>query len=717
MCWKVLPALLLSVFLAACTQRQQEQPTNQSVGANEQLPVTASAESATTAPGVTIAAGSIDGQVLGGGAPIAKSIVTLWEASLAEPKQLAQTSTDDNGRFSLNTVAHSSNSSLYLIATGGEPTAHTGSGENSAIALITVLGAEPPTHVVLDEMTTLASVLTNAQFIGGAAIRGPSLGLGITASNVPNFVDLETGGYGATIQDALNSAQTPTMANFATLSSVLAGCVTRVRADACGKLFAAATPPGGGVPSDTLAAVESIVRYPWQKADKIFALLDDFYPVPSGKTMRPTPFMPYLTYAPSAWIFPLKFTGGGYSGGGKLMFDSLGNAWAGDNFIVGAQNQDALWDGNLTEFAPNGKPLSPITTGFTGGGLEGIGFGLAIDARDNVWATTYGTRTIVKFDKTGKPLSPPDGYNFGGQLGQMQGIIVTPNGDVWAVDVEKSQVVYLPKGDPAKGQLLCQNKTGKPLRNPCKLLAPFHLAIDQHNRIWISNLVSDHVTRFPASDPTKIETFKTGFSGSGLAVDSLGNVWIANRLGSSERAHAKLLEAMVAAKFSQDEFAKLLVDAWAAQTPGYESGGSITVLRPDGSQASFSPVYGKGIATPWAVSIDGNDNVWISNLTSASAGIVELCGFRTEHCPPGMKTGDAISGPGGYVGGGLQMQIDVGVGPAGDVWVTNNWQNYHADLGRVDEALSTLGAGQGVVVFFGMAKPVRTPLIGPPRQP
>jgi hypothetical protein len=32
------------------------------------------------------------------------------------------------------------------------------------------------------------------------------------------------------------------------------------------------------------------------------------------------------------------------------------------------------------------------------------------------------------------------------------------------------------------------------------------------------------------------------------------------------------------------------------------------------------------------------------------------------------------------------------------------------------EALSTLGAGQGVVAFYGMAKPMRTPLIGPPRK-
>jgi hypothetical protein len=140
-------------------------------------------------------------------------------------------------------------------------------------------------------------------------------------------------------------------------------------------------------------------------------------------------------------------------------------------------------------------------------------------------------------------------------------------------------------------------------------------------------------------------------------------------------------------------------------------------LRPNGSEASFSPVYGKGITAPWAVSVDGNDNIWISNLSTASAGIVQLCGFRPENCPPGMKTGDAISPPDGYVGGGLQMQVDVGIGPAGDVWVTNNWQYYPAALGKVDEALSTLGGGQGVVVFYGMAKPVRVPMIGPPRAP
>ena len=65
----------------------------------------------------------------------------------------------------------------------------------------------------------------------------------------------------------------------------------------------------------------------------------------------------------------------------------------------------------------------------------------------------------------------------------------------------------------------------------------------------------------------------------------------------------------------------------------------------------------------------------------------------------------------------MQQLVDIGIGPAGDVWVTNNWQIDDAAFGRAPEALSTRAAGQGLVAFFGMAKPVKTPLIGPPRAP
>jgi len=61
----------------------------------------------------------------------------------------------------------------------------------------------------------VASVWTHAQFLNGVAIKGHALSLKIAAGNVPNFVDLQTGGWGTTIQAPLNSGQTPTMANVA----------------------------------------------------------------------------------------------------------------------------------------------------------------------------------------------------------------------------------------------------------------------------------------------------------------------------------------------------------------------------------------------------------------------------------------------------------------------------------------------------------------------
>ncbi|HRH15257.1 MAG TPA: hypothetical protein PK225_13005, partial [Azonexus sp.] len=161
-------------------------------------------------------AAGLNGQVLGGGMPIANSTVTLWAASAGTPKQLAQARSGTDGRFTLKAPAAPTDSSLYLIAQGGQPTANNAASNNPAIALMTVLGSKPPARVTINEMTTVASVWTHNQFINGTTIQALPLQLKIAAGNVPSFVDLATGGWGGTIQDPLNGGQTPTMANFAT---------------------------------------------------------------------------------------------------------------------------------------------------------------------------------------------------------------------------------------------------------------------------------------------------------------------------------------------------------------------------------------------------------------------------------------------------------------------------------------------------------------------
>jgi len=659
------------------------------------------------------AADSIKGRVLGGGAPIASSTVTLWAEGADAPKQLAQAQTGNDGRFEVR-VSASQDVILYLVATGGEPTANRG-GDNPAIALMTVVGSRLPASVVINEMTTVASVWTHAQFLEGTTIKGHALGLRIAVGNLPNFVDVETGGWGGAIQDPLNSGQTPTMANFATLADLLSGCVNRVKADACSSLFAAATPPGGEAPNNTLNAAESIALNPWYQPERLFALLRQFYQVSASNHMLAVPYMPYLNWAPGAWTLPLKFTGGGYVAGGKCMFDSEGNLWVGDNFTVGWQGQDSLWQGHATKFAPNGKPLSPITTGFTGGGMEGGTFGAAVDAKDNVWLTNYGSKSISVFDKNGKPLTPSEGINFGGRLGLMQGVIATPSGDVWVLGIEKRQLVYFPKGDINNGRIVCEGDSAEPCKS---FVAPFHLGIDQQDRIWVSNSGTPHVTRFPASDPSKAENFKTGINNSGLGIDSQGNVWVTNRFGTGLLGMAHLVDMGLRLKTEGVASASdYLTMTMSKQQGGTMNGGSVTLLRPDGTQFPGSPFKSAGLPGPWAVVVDGNDNVWISNFAMPSSPIVELCGARAEHCPPGAHTGDQISPPGGYVGGGLQMMTDIAVDPAGNVWAMNNWQDIDSCIGTPKEALSTRCGGQGVVIFYGMAKPVHAPQIGPARQP
>src|SRR5271170_3233722 len=205
----------------------------------------------------SFAADQINGQVLGAGAPIIGSSVTLWaENPGVAPRQLAQTQSGADGHFTI--AADGNGANLYLVARGGRPAANATGGDNPAIALLTVLGVKAPANVVINEMTTIASVWTNAQFLDGDAIKGNALGLKIAAGNVPNFVNLKTGGWGDAIQGSLNSGQTTTMATFATLADALSACVALVSADACPKLYAAATPPKGAAPNDTLSAAQSI---------------------------------------------------------------------------------------------------------------------------------------------------------------------------------------------------------------------------------------------------------------------------------------------------------------------------------------------------------------------------------------------------------------------------------------------------------------------------
>ena len=62
------------------------------------------------------------------------------------------------------------------------------------------------------------------------------------------------------------------------------------------------------------------------------------------------------------------------------------------------------------------------------------------------------------------------------------------------------------------------------------LKSPFGVAIDAQNRVWVSNSQSDTVVRFPADDPSKVESFRVGIGVRGIALDSKSNLWVASNM-------------------------------------------------------------------------------------------------------------------------------------------------------------------------------------------
>ena len=226
--------------------------------------------------------------------------------------------------------------------------------------------------------------------------------------------------------------------------------------------------------------------------------------------------------------------------------------------------------------------------------------------------TTAASRSPSSSRRSGKPLTPPEGITFGGmRLGLMQGVTVTPSGDVWVLGVEKSQLVFFPKGDLTKGRIVCEGDDAE----PCKSFrAPFHLGIDQQDRIWVSNSGVDHVTRFPASDPSKVENFKVGYSSSGLAIDSQGNVWVTDRFGNGLIGMMHMVDFGIHFKLEGVAGASDYLTKTLSEQRGGRFGGSVNLLRPDGTPYPGSPFTGGGLPGPWAAAVDGNDNVWVSQL-------------------------------------------------------------------------------------------------------
>lgn len=442
-----------------------------------------------------------------------------------------------------------------------------------------------------------------------------------------------------------------------------------------------------------------IARAPWARPKELFALFQEAYPKAKDGLPDATPFAPYLLYAPNDFALILRFSGGGLYAPGRLMFDADSNLWSGVNWMPGSQsNAVRNIGGGVAKLSPDGSALSPPVTGFMGAGINGIGWGTAV-TRNHVWVSSFNGKILVT-DLQGKPVATEQDFPFREKLSGLMGIGVAANGDVWIADSEGGQLLFFPGGRVKDGRIV----------KVAGLVGPFDVVIDDQNRVWVSNSRSDTVVRFPADDPTKVQTFRVGVAPRALALDSRSNVWVANFL-SPDFPGLKPLPPHATIMQEFHAFSGILA---ALQSGRVKATGFVSMIRPDGSQVSPRGYSGQGaVNVPWGINVDGNDDVWTTN--GWKRGIVYMAGDNTQGHPAGTKTGDVVHM---FTSGAFENFTDVSIDAAGNAWAANNWNDVAiATAMAQDPARSTWGGGTGVNVIYGVAEPVLPPRMGKVRRP
>ena len=89
---------------------------------------------------------------------------------------------------------------------------------------------------------------------------------------------------------------------------------------------------------------------------------------------------------------------------------------------------------------------------------------------------------------------------------------------------------------------------------------------------------------------------------------------------------------------------------------------AIYAINPSGTVIGM--FGGGGVGGPWGATVDGDDNVWVSNFGPLMPGsnwtngrISKLCGFKPGACPPGMHPGQPISPWTGYTVPSAKSQV------------------------------------------------------------
>jgi streptogramin lyase len=359
--------------------------------------------------------------------------------------------------------------------------------------------------------------------------------------------------------------------------------------------------------------------------------------------------------------------------------DHEGTMWAANNYTYAPAGHEACASDLVLRFAPDGSyyPGSP----YHGGGLSGAGYGIDRDRYGRIWVSNFGFAaeecldqpphdTLSLFDAAGSVRSPSEGFTPAG-IDWPQGLELSPAGDAWVANCNGDSVTIVSGDDPTRSTNLTDLGVSK----------PFDVAFGSDGNAYVTGTASNNVAVVsPDGTPVPGSPLSGYHKPMGITANSTGELWIAN---------SGIVDLPCPVK---------TIDAVPPPSLGYI----------DPATGERDEYHGGGLLIPWGISVDGHDNVWVSNF--GGLRLSAFCGRdESPYCPEGVGRGDPLSPDVfGFEFDGLRRATATATDSAGNVWVTNNWKEDPEEINP---------GGYEVVVFLGIAGPMPVPPAPEPLSP
>jgi len=536
---------------------------------------------------------TVTGTVNGGYAPLPSGTVTLYVPNSSDTgfKEVGTASINSNGSYTISYTGGSNQDFLVMVTTPSGNTMYN-IGYSSGTSNVTIN---------INELTTAQTVYA---FIHNNGTSSGNLPSGTISSTVL------TSWYHSIPSDSQSLPNTSVSGNLKTwiseiedVAQALASCVQSTTY--CSKIKSAITSVTPSYSPGTGTLVYDLIED--NNNNSVQLAMNNLMSQPSNLNLP--------------WSLKINTFIVGISPY-AIAIDGSGNVWVANegNGTVGTSPGD-----NVTELTASSN-YTTSNTYVTGSGPDAI----AIDGSGNVWVANEGLGTVgtASGDSNVTELTASSNYTKSNTYvagSNPVAIAIDGSGNVWVAN----EVLGTASSNSNVTEL---SSTGKLINTYTAGSDPDAIAIDGSGNVWVVNdgngtvgtaSGDSNVTELTASSNyTKSYTYTAGSYPQAIAIDGLGNIWVANAgngtpgtaLGDSNVTELSPTGSIIGTYVAGIGPDAIAIDGsgnvWVAN-----NNGSNTVTELNSTTGTFIDTYTVG-SEPYAIAIDGSGNVWVANSSS-----------------------------------------------------------------------------------------------------